>query len=532
MKLYPVRRGSAFSREIPGNVPWKKAPLNCYLLEENRSLPVAPLVLPPHVRPEVDGTPLLKWLTPYQKHGLSFAGKRPGTLFFWPGGAGKTAGASVWMRGRTVVVTRASTKWQWKSEIQRLTTLQVTTLSGQTSDPLALEGWDVVVLNWEILPHWREVLCAWAPESVVWDEIHRAKNWKRTEKVLIERPDGELETKYRPLYNISSSAEALAKASTRRLGLSATPIRNRLSDLWSQIDILEPGCWGSNWDFVHRYCAARPGDHGGIDTSGRSHVPELKARLRMVMHSVNREELERSLPPKRRQIAYLEAEDQCVPARGFKGALKRAAKNGPSAIFEVKLEEASSRKRQWVVATVCAALESGQKVVVFSGRKADCDRLGAEVFKKAKGVEVEVAHGDRSTTEREEVRVWYRDHPGPCCLIGTHDAWGEAVDGLQHTDLALFSMLPWTPGQIIQSEARFSRKGQTRPVLIMYAIAAGTADERVSGLVQGKLEDVALTLGDPETAHVASALSGENDEAAIIAAILSEFMEETNAEVD
>jgi len=480
----------------------------------------------------VDGKLLTEWLTDYQKRGLVFAAQRPGTLFFWPGGAGKTAGAALWLQGRTVVVTRAPTKWQWKSELQRLTTLKVTTLSGQTADSLALVGWDVVVLNWEILPHWRDVLCAWAPESVVWDEIHRAKNWKRTEKILIERADGELETRYQPLGNVSSSAAALARACRRRLGLSATPIRDRLSDLWSQLDILEPDCWGSNWDFVHRYCGARPGDYGGIDTSGRSNVPELKARLQMVIHTVKREELERSLPPKRRQIAYLEAEDQCVPARGFKGALKRAAKNGPSAIFEVKLEEASSRKREWVVATVCAALESNQKVVIFSGRKADCDRLGKEVTKKTKLDDIRVAHGDHSTAEREEVRVWYKDHPGPCCLIGTHDAWGEAVDGLQHTDLALFSMLPWTPGQIIQSEARFSRKGQTRPVLIMYVVAAGTADERVSDLLQGKLQDVTLTLEDPETANVASALSGEDDEEAIVSAILAEFMEEYDAEAD
>ena len=35
-----------------------------------------------------------------------------------------------------------------------------------------------------------------------------------------------------------------------------------------------------------------------------------------------------------------------------------------------------------------------------------------------------------------------------CAFIGTTDAFGEAVDGLQNTDLAIFGLLPWTPGQV------------------------------------------------------------------------------------
>ena len=80
--------------------------------------------------------------------------------------------------------------------------------------------------------------------------------------------------------------------------------------------------------------------------------------------------------------------------------------------------------------------------------------------------------------------------------------------------------LPWTPGQVTQAEGRFSRKGSTRPVLIMYMVAEGTVDEHVADILLGKLEAVSSTLNDSEAAGLASTLAGEQDEDAVIADIL------------
>ena len=87
-------------------------------------------------------------------------------------------------------------------------------------------------------------------------------------------------------------------------------------------------------------------------------------------------------------------------------------------------------------------------------------------------------------------------------------------------------MLPWTPGAVTQSEARFSRHGQTRPVLIMYVVASGTVDERVSELLLEMLVAVRDTLDDTESGQVAAVLSGEADEDAIVASILEDFVQE------
>ena len=142
------------------------------------------------------------------------------------------------------------------------------------------------------------------------------------------------------------------------------------------------------------------------------------------------------------------------------------------------------------------AVGFGQKVVVFTGRRSDCDRLGKEI-QSAVNVAVWCAHGGTSTSERDKIRLEYMESTDPCVLVGTGDAWGESVN-LQDTDLALFVMLPWTPRSIRQWEGRFSRTGQKRPVLVSYIISRGTVDEHVADILLDKLPAVS-TIEDDQT---------------------------------
>ena len=280
-----------------------------------------------------------------------------------------------------------------------------------------------------------------------------------------------------------------------------------------------PKLFGSNWDFIHQYCDARKGQYGGIDASGTSNCDELKRRLQAITHVVTRAEMSRHLPPKRRQLVYLGKEDQSRPA-GFKQAMKQAAKRGANALFEMQLLEAASRKRAWIAATVRDAVENGQKVAVLTGRRKDCESLASMVRTKLKTYPVWSGHGGDSTVERDRMVSEYAATEDPCAFIGTTDAFGEAVDGLQNTDLVVFGLLPWTPGQVIQAEGRFSRHGSKRAVTIMYTVAEGTVDEHVADMLLEKLEQVVETLDDRDAENIADTLAG-CDEEEIISKVLS-----------
>jgi hypothetical protein len=82
-----------------------------------------------------------------------------------------------------------------------------------------------------------------------------------------------------------------------------------------------------------------------------SNCDELRARLDRVTSVVTKAEASKHLPPLTRSLIYLSKADQARPA-GFAREMKRAAKQGPNALFEMQLLEAASRKRIWIADTV------------------------------------------------------------------------------------------------------------------------------------------------------------------------------------
>ena len=411
----------------------------------------------------MEGTSLVRpwvldgFLTPYQEQVLDDS--RRNMSLWWACGSGKSLAGLLWLaRGssaeKAVIITRAPTKAQWAREAQRYTTLRPQVLNGLTAyEPTS----NVVVLSWATVQGWADYILRWARGgelAVIWDEIHKGKSWKRKERLVAR--DGSIH--YAWLDNRAASCAKLARGATRRLGLTATPVRDRRSDLWAQLDLVEPGAWDSNWEFIHRYCDARPGQY-----------------------------------------------------------------QGANALFEMKLLEAASRKRIWIADTVRDAVENGQKVVVLTGRRRDCEALARLVATRLKKNDTPMwwGHGGISMKERDAMVRAYAATEDPCAFVGTTDAFGEAIDGLQNTDLVVFGLLPWTPGQVTQAEGRFSRHGSKRSVHIMYTVAEGTVDEHVADLLLEKLEQVVETLDDANAEGIANTLAAGEDDEQVLAGLIA-----------
>ena len=185
--------------------------------------------------------------------------------------------------------------------------------------------------------------------------------------------------------------------------------------------------------------------------------------------------------------------------------------------------EAAARKRRKAIERIESHTESGQKVVVFTGRRADCEKF-AEATRKAVGKDVTIwhAHGDSSPEIRQRIVDEYMEHPGPCVLVGTGDAFGESLN-LQRTDAAFFVMLPYTPGQLEQWEGRFTRRGQDRPVIIYYVIAEGTVDEHVAGILLEKIAGATRVANSGSLSGADTTIAGMEDPAAIASSILAKL---------
>lgn len=496
-------------------------------------LPSRAAIFPPTIQGSARAA--LSWLRPgvperltaYQREGLMFALSRPNesAMLVHPTGSGKTLSGIVWALARpgvAVVVTKAAVVGQWASEVTEWSTAQPIILEGRSTDldipvPITTEIPQFVILSYSILAAWIDRLVTLRPVSVVFDESTKAKAHKRWDAIVdaddLGDPSEKPKVKFALKDNVTASAMRLARSATRRLATSATPIQDRVRDLWAQLDLVQPGEWGPFWPWARRYCAACEGIWGGMEAKGSSNIPELKARLRRVAHYVAKEVVDAQLPGARRRVNYVRPEDQSRPDSIAK-EIRAAAKRGPSALLEMRLMEAAARKRRVVVEKVAEALASGDKVVVFTGRRIDAERLGAEVEKASREIkdcQVWTAHGGHDPLAREEIRKLYMAKKGPCCLVGTGDSWGEGLN-LQDTDLAIFAMLPYTPGQVIQWEGRFTRLGQKRPVLILYYVAQGTVDEHVASILLQKLPAVESLGGSQQAGAIMRDLIGDEEE--------------------
>lgn len=499
------------------------------------------------------------WATAYQRDGLGFALARYGALLHHPTGSGKTWTATAWavaVPGPAVIVTRAATRTQYAREVERFTRWAAFPVK-PAAEVRKRDRWQtlaeyvawcadkgqdpIVVVGWESLPDVVDDLLALQPVSVVWDESHKGKASKRWERVILParddpgyaeavarvraqggsvKPDREYpdeEVGLVPLRNVAESAARLAAACTRRLATTATPIPDRVRDLWGQLDLIEPGSWGPYRAFALRYCDGKPGQYGGLDDSGQSNEEELLRRLEYVFHHVSSAEARAGLPAKRRQTWYVPPSQQVKPSGGWQRALASAERSGPSALLEARLAMAASAKRSAIVARVSEHAETGHKIVIFTARRQDCEDL-AQALRKLDGCAVWCGHGGDDQEERRAMLAAYVAHPGPCVLVGTGEAWGTGIDGLQCTDAAIFALLPYTPGQLDQWEGRFTRLGQDRPVTIYYPIAEGTADEHLASILLDKLPAVEALVGLDGLEGAARALSGADDDPARFAA--------------
>lgn len=505
------------------------------------------------------------FLAPYQRDGVLTHSESNGVLCVLGTGAGKSLFGIVWglfRPGLIVIVTRAGARRTLAGEVRKYTCCEPLILEG--TKPVAIpSGTRFVVVAWESLKHHVKSLVAANPTTAIFDESHLASSHRRFMAVVArndakgesqrdEAGDERIEFKSRE--NRAAATQVLANAVERAMDLTATPVRDRLRNLWAQLDIILPRAFGSFYDFCRRYCDAHEGKFGGIDTSGRGppeRMEELQKRLSFVTYYVPQSVTHRDLPPLRRQVTYVPPEELST-GRDVLRELREHRYSGATGEAWAKLALAAAMKRKRVVEEAVAGAyatpdgRGGGKVVVFTGLRTDCERIAAgieaavtkrngkgEYVPSSRGVTVFCGHGGHDPRLRDKMREDYMAHPGPCTLVGTGDAWGESLN-LQDTDLYIDAMLPWSPGQIRQREGRFKRHGMTRPVLALYLIAEGTKDEEVALALLNKLPAVEVVAQDEVLVEFATDLRG--DENAIVAGLLAKLTssdgEETEEEME
>lgn len=550
-----TRRGAQFVR------PWPTEPAILDTMTQTGEIIMQRQVASGELKPHV-----LEMATPYQKRSAAWASNRPWVMNIWGCGAGKTVGAlidALTREGTVLVICPAKARHVWWTQVQQYTNILPWRLLPESERRKGDMTWQqyvehcaktgqrrFVVVGAESLNDNQGFVTTLQATVLILDELHihgQSKRWK-----AINKSDGSVDFTRRQTASGDKDAWSVAIMDISRLptlqlrvGLTATPLDDgRPRRLWSQLDLLTPGGFAHSYrSFALRYCDAVANAYGGMDDKGSSNLEELRARCSFFTHEVPYAESHASLPPTRIQVVYLpvSAQDKAErydDSKTFDQAIKELARQARSEyedvparerLIEARLAEASSRKRGYVVAEVLEGLKGGGKVIVFTARRREAERWGEAIRKAAnssdevKNATVWVGHGGVSESERNDMIDGFRSSAGPCCLVGTGQAFGIAVDGMQTADLAIFAMLPWKPGDFLQWRGRFDRHGG-RATLLKVVVAASTYDERVVEILTDKFGPIEQFLAADELSGMGEKLLGMEDREALMDDVASKLM--------
>lgn len=398
---------------------------------------------------------------------------------------------------RFLVICPTSVIYHWQEKIKKFfPNLHVLVYHGNQRDQEELEKpYDVLLTSYGI---WRMEVDRLSPitfEVAVFDEIQIAKN-----------------------HNSRLHSALLNVEAQMCLGLTGTPIENRLRELKSLFDIVLPMYMPSDSDYKDFFVKPIERSHD----EGKQNL--LKRFIKPFVLRRKKEDVLLDLPEKTEEISYcdlthsqavlyaevlsqskeqvmrqVEAGEGPIPyihIFAILSALKQIC-NHPASYLKQPEAYKSYTSGKWELFTelLSEARDSGQKVVVFSQYIAMLKII--ELYLQEHGIGYAIIKG--STTNRAEQLERFNHDPSCEVFIGSLQASGLGVD-LTAASIVIHYDRWWNAARENQATDRVHRIGQTRGVQVFKLVTKGTFEEKIDAMISRKkqLMEETVSVDDKE----------------------------------
>jgi superfamily II DNA or RNA helicase len=461
-------------------------------------------------------------LRPYQKDGFDFlahlAQIKLGGILADDMGLGKTLQALAWLAWLkerhaknprpSLVICPASVLHNWRREAERFTPdLKVLVLeSGAARHNLRkqIPQHDLIVTNYALLRRDLEELQKFAFRTVILDEAQFIKN---------------------PGAQVTQSVKQLK--SEHRLALTGTPLENRLLDLWSIVDFIQPGYLGNQEQFLETYEPRAVADVGDetipVEQPARGEKTEsaqriarrrLSAKLRPLLLRRLKKYVAKDLPDRIEQrrdcplgdeqrklyLAELRrSRDQIMQAVAEQG-LNKSKMHVLAALTRLRQvcchprlvgSDTASGKTETLFELLDPLIAEGQKVLVFSQFVQMLLLLEKEC--RERQINTHILTGQ--TKDRQQVVNTFQSDTNPSVFLLSLRAAGTGLNLTNASYVVLYDPW-WNPAVEAQAIDRSHRIGQTQTVNAYRLIAPGTVEEKIWELQQSKAQTIADVLGE------------------------------------
>ncbi len=380
---------------------------------------------------------------------------------------------------KALTVLPASLIFNWANEIRKfapyLTILNYTGPKRKENAP-NLAGYDIILTTYSTLHRDIERLKKFSFNYLIIDESQQIKN--KESKI------------FKSINSICAG---------HKLSLSGTPIENSLSDLWSQMQFINPGMLGSFSFFKEKY-------KNPIEKNqDEDRVAELKSLIDPFILRRTKEQVAQDLPELSEQILYAELlPDQHKLYQSLKSAARndllgidlgkqnkihiinmlmklRQVANHPKLIDENTLKP--SGKFYDVTAYLSTLIKARKKVLIFSSFVSHLTIY--ENWCDKENINYVSLTGQTKTTDREAIIKRFQNNDSISLFFISLKAGGT---GLNLTAASYVVLLDpwWNPFAERQAIARAHRIGQKSKVMVSRFITRDTIEEKIIKLQEQK----------------------------------------------
>jgi non-specific serine/threonine protein kinase len=290
----------------------------------------------------------------------------------------------------------------------------------------------------------------------------------------------------------------------RRIAMTGTPVENRLSELWSIMEFLNPGVLGSERRFRERF--ADPIERGGDDevatrlrqVTGPFILRRLKTDRTIIADLPEKLEMKEFCPLTREQATLYQAvvddmlaridEAEGIERRGLVLAtmmkLKQVCNHPAHFLADGSSLGGRSGKLTRLVEILGEAMAEGDRSLVFT----QFTEMGAMLERHLRHrlrCDVLWLHGGVTKRARDAMVERFQGGDGPPVFLLSLKAGGTGLNLTAATQVVHFDRW-WNPAVEDQATDRAYRIGQQHNVQVRKMVCGGTLEERIDTMIEAK----------------------------------------------
>ncbi len=402
----------------------------------------------------------------YQKEGVFFNLFKSGAIIADEMGLGKTLQAittavlkkDIYDLQRTLIICPASLKAQWKKEIERFSSEKAEIIEGNRSQrrqQYAKNEAYFLIANYEAVMRDVTIIRNQPPDMIILDEAQRIKN-----------------------YDTKTSHAVKSIPKKHALVITGTPLENRLLDLYSIMNFIDPELLAPQWAFSMQYCLFDKSKKNRI--TGYYNLQHLKKRLEEVVIRREKKDVLKQLPDLREVNVPVELHPfQADIHAGLSRSLAAIIRKKHKTLYDMqRIQQLLTSMRMVCDSSYLIDKESNyspkldelkeillekldiktskKKVIIFSEWKTMLHLISNML--RSNNVNHLILSGDVPVKNRGRLIDNFANDPD-CLVMLSTEAGGTGLN-LQFADTVVNFDLPWNPAKKNQRIGRINRIGQ------------------------------------------------------------------------